>query len=110
MSRISTASTATIPLADLPLPEYNGLTEQQLRGANCVWDDTPLTTTTAVDLGERHADDGTSWFPRACRPCTRPRALKGLQLHSGMCEPCAIDHTQCPEGLALVRLVREARR
>lgn len=94
----------------LPLPDLDGLTDQQTRGATCVWDGTPLTATTAIDLGERHADDGTSWFPRACRPCTLPRAMSALQAHAGMCEPCVDDHTQCPTGLALVRLVREARR
>ena len=110
MEPSTTASITAHPLDVLPLPAYEDLTEQQRRGATCVWGASQLTTTTAIDLGERHAADGTSWFPRACRPCTQPRALRALHLHSAMCEQCADDHTQCPTGLGLVRLVREARR
>lgn len=98
------------PLDGLELPPRDGLTEQQARGAACIWDGTPVTTTTAIDFGEQQAADGTHWFPRACRPCTLPRAMQALQYHSGMCEPCVDDFAQCPTGLALVRLVREARR
>lgn len=94
----------------LPLPDLDGLTDQQTRGATCVWDSTPLTATTAIDLGEQQAADGTHWFPRACRPCTLPRAMRALQEHCGLCEQCVDDHTKCPTGLGLVRLVREARR
>lgn len=103
-------SSTTAPAPLLPLPGYSTLTEEQRRGATCVWDGTPLTTPTAIDLGEQQAGDGTHWFPRACRPCTLPRAMQALQEHSGMCEPCVDDYTQCPTGVGLVRLVREARR
>ena len=104
------SSTTSNPLDSLPLPAYAGLTKQQRRGTTCVWDGAPLTTPTAMDLGERHAEDGTSWFPRACRPCTLRRGMETLQSHSDTCEQCVDDHTQCETGVALVRLVREARR
>lgn len=96
----------------LPLPDLDALTDQQRRGAICVWDSRHgvLTTTTAVDLGEYPAGDGTVCFLRACKACAQRFALEALQIHSGSCEPCAIDHTQCPPGLALVRMVRDARR
>jgi hypothetical protein len=104
------ALTPTIDvLGLLTLPDVDDLSEAQRRGAVCVWGDSPLTPLSAVDLGERH-DDGTSWFPRACRPCAVGRAMNALQDHSGSCEQCVDDHTQCPTGLGLVRLVRETRR
>jgi hypothetical protein len=98
-------------LASLPLPEFNTLSQQQVRGITCVFDGVALSPATAVDLGEhRIRRIHVSWFPRACRPCALPRAMQALQLHSGSCEQCVDDHTQCPTGLGLVRLVREARR
>lgn len=100
----------TDPLVLLELPDVDDLSDDQRRGTICVWGDSPLTPLSAVDLGERQADDGTSWFPRACRPCAVGRAMNALQDHSGSCEQCVDDHTQCPTGLGLVRLVRETRR
>ncbi|WP_037814321.1 hypothetical protein [Streptomyces sp. NRRL S-1022] len=96
----------------LPLPDLNGLTAEQRRGAACLWDGThsPLKATTAIDLGEHQDSDATTLFLRACKACTQRYALAELQDHSAKCEPCVIDHTQCPTGLALVRLVRDARR
>ncbi|MGW4505667.1 hypothetical protein ACWENO_13610 [Streptomyces sp. NPDC004436] len=52
------------------LPPVGTLTEDQVRGAACVWCGAPLDSTTAVDLGERPArigDLAVRWFPRACR-------------------------------------------
>lgn len=96
----------------LPVPELDGLTDQQRRGAACVWDDrhSPLTATTAIDLGEHSDAEDTTCFLRACKLCTQRRALTALQEHSGECEPCVIDYTHCPTGLGLVRLVRDTRR
>ena len=57
----------TAMLALLPLPDLDGLSEQQVRGAACVWTGVVLTPATAVDLGRRTASRaGVSvpWFPR----------------------------------------------
>ncbi|MEU3527584.1 hypothetical protein AB0E62_27560 [Streptomyces sp. NPDC038707] len=96
-------------LAALPLPEYDSLTQDQTRGATCVWDGIQLTGETAVDLGPRRDTEGV-WFPRACRLCAQRQAMDALIQHSGACEQCVDDHTRCPEGSTLVRAVREARR
>lgn len=96
-------------LAALPLPEYDDLTQDQARGATCVWSGTRLTGETAVDLGPRRDGDGT-WFPRACRPCAAKQTMDALVEHSHGCEQCVDDHNLCPEGSTLVRAVREARR
>ena len=91
----------------LHLPDPDGLTDQQTRGTTCVWDGTPLTTTTAIDLGERTAADGTSWFPRACQPCARRRVMQALSEHE--CTEC-VGTNLCEAAQALIRLAREARR
>jgi hypothetical protein len=105
------APTPTIDvLALLALPDVDDLSDDQRRGAVCVWGDSPLTPLSAVDLGERQADDGTNWFPRGCRWHAQRRAMEALQAHSGSCEQCVDDHAQCPAGLGLVRLVKETRR
>ncbi|MFI2761438.1 hypothetical protein ACH5A3_21590 [Streptomyces echinatus] len=103
-------STAVASL--LPLPDLDGLTAEQRRGAACVFDGrhSGLTTMTAIDLGEHRDSEGATLFLRACKACTQRHALAVLQDHSAHCEPCAIDHTQCPTGLGLVRLVRDTRR
>lgn len=112
-----TSSTTQLPSADatalLRLPDYNALTEQQTRGITCVYDGVALAPATAIDLGERtvkRLGNAVSWFPRACRTCVLPQAMRALQQHAGSCEQCVDDHNQCPIGLGLVRLVREARR
>jgi hypothetical protein len=101
------------PLAALPLPAYNGLSEQQVRGFTCVWDGVALSPGTAVDLGPRtfkRLGEPVQWFPRACRRCALAQAMQALVKHGQSCEQCVDDHTQCPPGLNLVRAVREARR
>ncbi|WP_405612284.1 DUF6415 family natural product biosynthesis protein [Streptomyces sp. NBC_01508] len=52
------------------LPPLDTLTDDQARGAVCVWDaaEPPLTAETAVDLGERPSAEGGHWFPHGCRP------------------------------------------
>ncbi|MYU25506.1 hypothetical protein [Streptomyces sp. SID8352] len=52
----------------LPLPDPEGLTEDQLRGAVCVWGTARLTGESAVDLGEQTTATLGRWYPRACRP------------------------------------------
>jgi len=105
------AGTTTIDvLALLALPDVDDLSDEQRRGAVCVWGDSALSPLSAVDLGERQAGDGTSWWPRACRAHAQRHAMEALQDHSGLCEQCVDDHALCPTGLGLVRLVKETRR
>ncbi|MGW1000730.1 hypothetical protein [Streptomyces sp. NPDC002520] len=106
-------SVAPNPLAAVILPPYNSLSQAQTRGMTCVWDGVALTPGTAVDLGPRtfkRLGEPTAWFPRACKPCAQQQAMDTLMQHTQTCEQCVDDHTQCPTGLGLVRLVREARR
>ncbi|MFF8910151.1 hypothetical protein [Streptomyces olivaceoviridis] len=101
------------PLASLPLPEFHTLSQDQVRGATCVWDGVGLNSATAIDLGERklkRVAGRVSWFPRACRRCALEQAMNALVAHSQSCEQCADDHNLCSEGRGLVRTVREARR
>ncbi len=54
------------------LPALSDLSEQQVRGAACVYCGIHLDNATAVDLGEHQAGRAGSlvrWFPRACPPC-----------------------------------------
>ncbi|MES9522483.1 hypothetical protein [Streptomyces capoamus] len=106
----SDTASAINPLAALPLPELGALTPEQARGATCVWDGAPLTAETAVNLGERQDAEGTSLFPRACRPCALKQAMDALVAHGQSCEQCVDDSNLCPDGRGLVRAVREARR
>jgi hypothetical protein len=108
-----TASTPSTSLAHIPLPEFDTLTQAQVRGAACVFDGVALSAENAVDLGERkirRPGEQVAWFPRACRRCAMEQSMVALQEHSGSCEPCLIDFTQCETGRALVRAVRDARR
>jgi hypothetical protein len=101
-------STGTASRAALPLPD--DLNAFQRRGASCAWCKKVVTALTAVDLGEQSDEDGTVLFPRGCKKCTEPRAMRALLDHTGSCEQCVDDHTGCETGLSLVRLIREARR
>jgi hypothetical protein len=98
--------------APLPLPGVDDLSEEQLRGAYCVWCGVPLTSDTAVDLGERRVrllDSHVTSFPRACRACAGPRIYRALLTHTQTCGQCADDQTQCEMGTALRNAVRETR-
>ncbi|MEV7401752.1 hypothetical protein AB0N93_15335 [Streptomyces sp. NPDC091267] len=55
------------------LPPLEALSTEQLRGAACVWCAAELTTPTAVDLGPRPEQEGSSvfLFPRRCRACPK---------------------------------------
>ncbi|MFJ3201044.1 hypothetical protein [Streptomyces sp. NPDC086989] len=53
----------------LPLPPIGDLSEQQVRGAACVYCGILLDNGTAIDLGEQPASRAgvaVRWFPRAC--------------------------------------------
>lgn len=104
-----------LDLAGIVLPDPVGLTEEQRRGAACVWGGERLTVQTAVDLGVRtdgldaEPDLGGRWYPRGCRPHLAAAANLALQQHIGHCEQCTDDMSQCITGMALTRLKREAR-
>lgn len=110
----TTQGTSTPSVLSLLLfPSLDELSEEQVRGTACVWDGIPLSTATAVDLGERKVkllDGAISMFPRGCRPCTAKAAHKALLAHAGSCEQCVDDAGSCETGQALIRISREARR
>lgn len=93
-------------LALLELPDVDTLSDEQRRGAICVWGRRQLTAESAIDLGERQLADGRFWFPRADRHCVHRAAMLALQLHSQACEQCTDDYRGCADGYGLVRLVR----
>ncbi|MFE2044296.1 hypothetical protein ACFXAZ_25905 [Streptomyces sp. NPDC059477] len=97
-----------LDLLALPLP--GSLTYDQARGAVCVWGpaEAALTGETAVDLGEQQAD-GRRLFLRACHRHTGAHAYRALQDHAPLCMPCIRDASSCPTGIALRRLMRDAR-
>lgn len=104
-------------LALLQLPDVASMTDDQTRGAACVWGGEQLQTRTAIDLGERLEPmsgstslTGVRLFPRACGLCTGRAALRALHEHAPRCEQCVADASRCPEGLGLRRLMRETRR
>lgn len=104
-------------LALLPLPDVEAMTDDQTRGATCVWGGERLRSDAAIDLGERlepvdgsTSTQGIRLFLRACAPCAGRAALQALHEHAPRCEQCVADASLCPEGLGLRRLMREARR
>jgi hypothetical protein len=105
---------AALDHAGIVLPDPAGLTEEQRRGAACVWGGERLTVQTAVDLGVRtdgldaEPDLGGRWYPRGCRQHIAAAANLALEQHIGHCEQCVDDMSQCATGMALTRLKREA--
>lgn len=98
-------------LAVLLLPSPEDATEDQLRGAGCIWCETgPLNAETAIDFGEQKTLAGGSWFPRACLRCAAAWAHQGLFEHAPLCEQCTDEVSRCEIGLALYRLIRQGRR
>lgn len=95
----------------IPLPDPHTLATAQVCGRACVWCSTALDNTTAVDLGERSADDrGTPrWFPRCCRPCGFHKIYVALLDHTQSCKQCAIDFARCIDGKALRMAMRAVR-
>lgn len=108
-------STDTAPprgRAALPLPRVGDLSEQQQRGAACVWCATLLTAETAVDLGERRIrvlDSHVTAFPRGCRPCTATAAYRALLDHAEGCRTCKDSAQGCDRGHALQQLAKQGR-
>ena len=94
----------------LPLPKTSGLSDTQIRGAACVWCDTPLTTETARDLGERPKPGGGSMFPRGCATCAAEAARRVYAVHSRVCSTCTTDSTACGVRRSLRRIALEGRR
>ncbi|MFE9608759.1 hypothetical protein [Streptomyces sp. NPDC006012] len=103
----------------LALPALDGLADDKVRGAECLWCDKRLTADAAVDFGrQRSPVDGSSavsgmtWFPRACRACVAERAHHGLFAHAPACSLCRAQETAagCIVGRSLYRLVRDCRR
>ena len=94
----------------LELPALDTVTDGQSRGADCVWcTHGPLTTETAVALGERKSH-GVTRFPRACRPCVANHAHEAVFKHAPTCEQCVDEAAVCEVGRVLYRLIREGRR
>ncbi|GAA3124968.1 hypothetical protein [Streptomyces echinatus] len=111
MTTAQTRALVDIPaelLPLIPLPRLEVLPDARARGAECVWGAEPLSTATAIDLGER-ATDGGHWFPRACRPCARRAVLAARDDHRGRCEQCTDDATFCQTRRALQALALELR-
>ncbi|AVH57900.1 MULTISPECIES: hypothetical protein [Streptomyces] len=99
--------------AALPLPSVDALSEEQLRGAACVWCKTPLTAETAVNLGERRVrirSSHTTAFPRGCRRHAGEAAYRALLDHAPSCEQCVDNADRCDTNTALRHLIREGRR
>lgn len=118
-------STLDIPPAVvtvLDLPGLTKLTDDQVRGADCVWCRVSLTADTAVDFGEQASPApwststiGMRWYPRACPACVADRAHRGLLDHAPGCddchrEPAPGEPTRCETARVLYRLVRDGRR
>ncbi|MFG3323708.1 hypothetical protein ACGF3J_37255 [Streptomyces sp. NPDC048171] len=101
----------------LVLPGLDDLTDDQVRGADCVWCRASLTADVAVDFGEHTSPSpwststiGMRWYPRACPACTAERAHRGLFEHAPSCEQCVDAAERCEISRALYRLIREGRR
>lgn len=91
----------------LPLPALSLLSDEQRRGSRCAWAcGKALTAETAVDAGERAAEDGGQLFPRGCAPCAGRAAYQLLWEHSRSCDVCRTDPS-CPVAVAATRLMRE---
>ncbi|MBQ0828910.1 hypothetical protein [Streptomyces tagetis] len=83
------------------------LTKEQIRGADCVWCETPLSIETAIDFGARSgtfAGAVTAWYPRGCLACVRKAALTAYTAHPETCEQCVDDPSVCDTGRALRHL------
>ncbi|GAB2732891.1 hypothetical protein [Streptomyces bullii] len=97
-------------LQALQLPSLDGLTEDQVRGAACVWCNVPLPVD-AVDLGpqrKKRLDGEYNWFPRGCPKCVGEQAFIALFDHAqtGVCVTCE-SRSDCPFAVEVRRLMRE---
>ncbi|AZM53814.1 hypothetical protein DMA15_15520 [Streptomyces sp. WAC 01529] len=106
---VTNASETALPIK-LPVPDQ--LSEEQVCGRTCVWCESALDNTTAVDLGvgKRNTHGSAArWYPRCCRPCGFRRIYQAFLDHIQSCEQCADDLTRCPDGKALRMAMREVR-
>lgn len=99
-------STHTEAARLLPL-DIAALSEQQKRGAACVYDGTPLGVN-AVNLGAR-PHNGVTVFPRACVLCIPRVAETTLADHRARCEACVEADVPCDTREQLLALVRQHR-
>lgn len=91
-------------LALLAIPD--GLSEPQMDGHVCVYDNETLTPETAIRLGTRK-QAGRLVFARASRNCVSRAAMAALFTHttgSNACETCQT--APCETGRALNRVIR----
>ncbi|MFJ9657629.1 hypothetical protein ACIRPR_06625 [Streptomyces griseoflavus] len=98
--------TESVPVLQLPLPALSLLSDAQRRGTACAWCRMALTAETAVDAGERAAEDGGQLIPRGCWVCAGRAAYQLLWEHSPACERCQTDPS-CPVSVAALRLMRQ---
>ncbi|GGV76504.1 hypothetical protein GCM10010294_42880 [Streptomyces griseoloalbus] len=103
---LRTDDSSALPM--LPLPQVLGLTDEQRRGAVCVWCSKSLTAETARDLGERPTPGGTRIWPRGCTPCICAEARRVISIHSRSCRACGAGE-RCADRAALHALAREDR-
>ncbi|MET8563220.1 hypothetical protein ABZV75_22490 [Streptomyces flaveolus] len=106
---IATSHDAALLLSHVPLPSLDLLPDARARGAECVWGGEPLTTATAIDLGER-VTDGAHWFPRACLRCTRSAVRAARNSHPSRCGQCVDTTAVCETRHALHALLLEFHR
>ncbi|MYW14670.1 hypothetical protein GT039_03450 [Streptomyces sp. SID2955] len=113
MTAASTRPPADVPPGLLPaleFPDLGALLAERARGAECLWGGEPLSTATALDLGEHPSPHGTTLFLRGCRACTLRAVLAAYRHHPGTCEQCTDDPTLCELQRGLRRLALELRR
>ncbi|AEY90756.1 hypothetical protein SHJG_5488 [Streptomyces hygroscopicus subsp. jinggangensis 5008] len=113
MTTAETRALVDIPaelLPLIPLPPLEVLSDARARGAECVWGGEPLSTATAMDLGERPSPAGVTLFLRGCRQCTLRAVLNAHYNHPGTCEQCADDSVICETLRNLRALALELRR
>lgn len=109
-SRPTSAGSGAEIVSPVPLPELDTLTERQRGGRVCVWCAVTLSTTTAVDLGERvERGRGLRWFPRGCYVCVDLMTYRALLDHTQACTQCAAGLRRCPTETALTRTLRALR-
>ncbi|MBJ6615572.1 hypothetical protein [Streptomyces sp. I4(2020)] len=108
MAEIMTPAATPTGALTLPLPALGMLSDAHRRGSRCAWCSTPLTAETAVDAGERDAEDGSRIFPRGCADCAGRAAYRLLFDHATACNRCRTD-ASCPVAVAAQRLMRGGR-
>ncbi|GHB98701.1 MULTISPECIES: hypothetical protein [Streptomyces rochei group] len=89
---------------------YSLMTDAQRAGRACPWCNTPVTTETGIDLGERRLDRaGDVIHPVACRRCTNWNACQEYAQHCRTCTVCLYAEP-CTPKMLLRRLALETRR